>query len=124
MHTKKDIAEALIKFINNDLMGDIEDKHLKFSLCMAKKALRENPDILDEFLDSPIVSSVIKESDGGYEVEAFAKTLKNVLSEYDSYAIMIPKIPMFAPKDSIIKITAEDVDKLVSYMNQGTVVVA
>ena len=124
MHTKKEIADALIKFINNDLMGDIEDKHLKFSLCMAKKALRENPDILDDFLDSPIVSSVIKESDGGYEVDVFAKTLKNVLSEYDSYAIMIPKIPMFAPKDSIIKITAEDVDKLVSYMNQGAVVVA
>ena len=119
MHTKKEIAEALIKFINNDLMGDIEDKHLKFSLCMAKKSLRENPDLLDHFLESPMVASVVREQDGMYELETFAKTLKNVLNDYDSYSITIPKIPMFAPKESVIKITAEDVDKIISYMGDS-----
>ena len=119
MHTKKEIAEALIKFINNDLMGDIEDKHLKFSLCMAKKSLRENPDLLDHFLESPMVASVVKEQDGMYDLETFAKTLKNVLNDYDSYSITIPKIPMFAPKESVIKITAEDVDKIISYMGDS-----
>ena len=119
MHTKKEIADALIKFINNDLMGDIEDKHLKFSLCMAKKSLKENPDLLDHFLESPMVASVVKEQDGMYELETFAKTLKNVLNDYDSYSITIPKIPMFAPKESVIKITAEDVDKIISYMGDS-----
>ena len=116
MHTKKQIADALIKFITTDLIGDIEDMHLKFSLSMAKKALRENPDILDNFLESPIVASVIKETDGMYDVDMFAKTLRNVLNEYETYSIMIPKIPMFAPKDCIIKITAADVDKIMSYL--------
>ena len=83
MYTKKQIADALIKFINNDLMNDIDDKHLKFSLSMSKKALKENPSVLDHFMKSPLVSSVIKESDGMYDVDVFAKTLKNVLSEYD-----------------------------------------
>ena len=116
MYTKKQIADALVKFINADLMGDIEDKHLKFTLCMAKKALKENPDLLDGFLYSPIVSSVIKEEDEMYDVDMFAKTMRNVLSEYDSYAIMIPKIPMFAPKDSVIKITSADIDKILGYL--------
>ena len=116
MYSKKEIADAIIKFITADLMSEIDDKHLKFTLCMAKKALHENPDVLDEFLESPIVSSVIKESDGMYDVDIFARTMKNVLSEYDSYAIHIPKIPMFAPKDNVIKITASDVDKILSYL--------
>ena len=124
MYSKKQLADALIKFINTDLMNEIDDKHLKFSLCMAKKALRENPDILDHFLDSPIVSSVIRESEGEYDLEIFAKTLKNVLTEYDSYSIVIPKIPMFAPKDCVIKITASDVDKIMGYLIPDSATVA
>ena len=116
MYSKKELADAIVKFISNDLMSDIDDRHLKFSLCMAKKALHENPDLLDGFLDSPIVSSVIKEQEGMYDVDLFAKTMKNVLSEYDSYSIMIPKIPMFSPKDNILKITSADVDKILSYL--------
>ena len=124
MYSKKQIADALIKFINNDLMNDIDDKHLKFSLCMSKKALKENPSILDHFMTSPLVSSVIKETDGMYDVDMFAKTLKNVLSEYDSYSITVPKMPMIGPKDCVIKITAADVDKIVSYLNSEPVSVA
>ena len=124
MYTKKQIADALVKFINNDLMNDIDDKHLKFSMSMSKKALKENPSVLDHFMKSPLVSSVIKEEDGMYDVEMFAKTLRNVLSEYDSYSITVPKIPMFAPKDCVIKITAADVDKIISYLNMEPVSVA
>ena len=119
MYTKKELVDAVIKFINNDLMNDMdiqENKHLKFSLCMAKKTLRENPEVLDHFFASPLVANVVKEVDGEYDIDMFAKTLKNVLSEYDSYSIVIPKIPMFAPKENIIKITADDVDKIVSYL--------
>ena len=116
MYSKKEIADAIIKFINTDLMSEIDDKHLKFTLCMAKKALHENPDLLDGFLDSPIVASVIPEEEGMYDVDVFARTMKNVLSEYDSYTIHIPKIPMFAPKDTVIKITASDVDKILGYL--------
>lgn len=117
MVTKKELADGVIKFISNDLMGDIDDRHLKFTLCMAKKALHENPDILDAFLDSPIIANVIHEQDGEYNVDTFARTLKNVLSEYDSYPIHIPAIPMFS-KDSVIRITAEDVDKILGYLSK------
>ena len=124
MYTKKHIADALAKFIHNDLINDIDDRHLKFSLTMAKKALMENPDLLDHFLASPIVSSVVKEQDGMYDVDVFAKTLKNVLNEYESYSVIIPKIPVFAPKDSVLKITSADVDKIISYLVTDPVSVA
>lgn len=116
MYTKKEIADAVVKFIASDLMGDIDDRHLKFTLCMAKKALHENPDLMDVFLKSPIVATVVKEHDGEYDVDLFVKTLKNLLNEYESYSITVPHIPMFAPESYKIKITAADVDKIMSYL--------
>ena len=86
-----------------------------FSLCMAKKALRENPDLLDHFFDSPIVASVVKTEGDEYDLDILVKTIKGVLTD-DSYSIILPKILMFAPKDCIIKINAADIDKIISYI--------
>ena len=120
MFTKREIADSIVKFISNDLICDISNGQLKFALCIAKKALHENPDILDSFLESPIVANVIHEQNGEYDLELFTKTLKNVLAEYETYSIVIPAIPMFAPKENIIRITAVDIDKIMSYLNKDT----
>ena len=122
MYTKKQIADALIKFIQMDLIESGIDSHSKFSLCMAKKALRENPDLLDHFFDSPIVASVVKEEGESYDLDVLIKTIKGVFAD-DSYSIVLPKIPMFAPKDCIIKVDSADIDKIVSYIQPVSVAV-
>lgn len=116
MYTKKEIADAVVKFITNDLMADIDDKHLKFTLCMAKKALHDEPDLVDHFFESPLVASVVKSDGDEYDIDSLTRTMRNVLSGYDSYPIMIPRIPMFAPKDNIVRITAADIDKILGYL--------
>ena len=116
MYTKKEIADAVVKFITNDLMADIDDKHLKFTLCMAKKALYDEPDLVDHFFESPLVASVVKSDGDEYDIDSLTRTMRNVLSGYDSYPIMIPMIPMFAPKDNIVRITAADIDKILGYL--------
>ena len=118
MHSKKDIADAVVKFIGNDVMADIADRNSWFALCMAKKALSRNPDMIDEFLESPIVANVIKEQDGEYDVEPFARALKGVLAESGAYQIRIPEIPVFAPCKTVVSITAEDVDRVLAYLRQ------
>ena len=50
---------------------------------------------------------------GGLRNESVSN--KGVLTD-DSYSIILPKIPMFAPKDCIIKINAADIDKIISYI--------
>ena len=120
MYTKRQIADALGKFIQTDLIDSGIDSHSRFSLCMAKKALRENPDLLDHFFKSPIVASVVKESNDEYDLDMLIKTIKGVFAD-DSYSIVLPKIPMFAPKDCIIKIDSADIDKIVSYIQPVSV---
>ena len=43
--------------------------------------------------------------------------MKNILSEYQSFTVVIPKIPLFSPAEKAIRITAEDFDSLLEYIN-------
>lgn len=114
--TKKQIVNGLVKFIEEDLMADIGDRNTKFVLAMAKDSLKENPAFVDIFLQSPMVSSLIVEQDGEYDLTHFSSILESVLSEYQSLPVTIPKIPLFAPTEKTVKVTGEDIDKLMKYM--------
>lgn len=121
MASKKEIANGVAKFISNDILNDVGDKHLRFVLCMAKEALQNNPDVIDRFLGSPLVANVLKNEDDDYDVDSFARTLRNVLSAYDSFSISVPAVPVFAPKENSLKITASDIDRLLEYIHSEPV---
>ena len=119
MYTKRKLAEGIVKFMNNDLIPAVDNERLKFVLCVCKKALYENPAILDTFFDNPIVSGISKcEEEDCYDISVLAKAMKSVLSEYESYPVVIPNIPVFAPDKNVIRVTGEDIDKLMSYLEE------
>ena len=117
MVSKKTLVQGVIKFIENDLIPQIGDRNTKFVLSIAKDSLKEDYDMVDSFLHSPMISTLIKESDGMYDILQFSSILKSVLSDSQSFPITIPKIPLFSPNEKVLKITAEDVDKLMKYMS-------
>lgn len=116
MISKKQLINGVVKFIETELIPQIGDRNTKFVLSMAKDSLREDNDLADSFLHSPMVSTLVKEENGEYDVSHFSTILKNVLSEYQSFPVTIPKIPLFSPTEKVLKITAEDVDKLMKYI--------
>lgn len=120
MISKKQLINGVAKFIETELIPQIGDRNTKFVLSMAKDSLREDNDLADSFLQSPMVSTLVKEEDGEYDISQFSSILKNVLSEYQSFPVTIPKIPLFSPVEKVLKITAEDVDKLMKYIMPST----
>lgn len=116
MISKEKLVNGIARFIESDLIPQIGDRNTKFVLAMAKDSLKEDEDILDSFFDSPMVSSLVTEQDGMYDISHLSSILKNVLSEYQSFPVSIPKIPLFSPTEKVLKITAEDVDKLMKYI--------
>lgn len=119
MISKDQLINGVVKFIGADLIPQVGDRNTKFVLAMAKDSLKQDPDLADDFLHSPMVSSLIKEEDGMYDITHFSTILKSVLTEYQSFPVTIPKIPLFSPVEKVLKITAEDVDKLMSYVTVG-----
>lgn len=114
---KEQLINGVVKFIASDLIPQVGDRNTKFVLSMAKDSLKENSELADEFLDSPMISSLIKKVGNDYDITNFSSILKGVLTEYQSLPVTIPKIPLFSPVEKVIKITAEDVDKLMSYIS-------
>jgi hypothetical protein len=121
MITKDQLVNGVAKFIATELIPQVGDRNTKFVLAMAKDSLKENGDLAEDFLHSPMVSSLIKEEDGEYDVSHLFSILKSVLTEYNSFPVTIPKIPLFSPTEKVLKITAEDVDKLMKYIVPETV---
>lgn len=118
MVSKRKLVNAVVKFIDNDLIPYVGDRNTKFVLAMAKDSLKENNDLADAFLHSPMVSTLVKEEDGDYDISQLSMIMKNVLSEYDSLPITIPKIPLFSPVEKVLKITSDDIEKLLKYVTQ------
>lgn len=116
MTDKKIIANAVAKFISEDLINDVDDIQTKFTLCLAKESLIENPNIVKEFLETPLLSAVIYSENELYDLKDFSQMLKKVLDEYASYPITIPKIPLLMSDKKVIKINSADIDKILSYM--------
>lgn len=121
MVSKKNIAEAISKFIANDLVQGIDDNQLCFVLCIIKQSISENADILDSFFDNPMIESVIHEENGMYDIKDFTSMLKKVINEYGAYSVTIPKVPLLLPNEKIIKINSSDIDKIVNYLNEEDV---
>lgn len=114
--SKKQLVNGVIQFIGKELITQVGDRNMKFVLSMAKDSLKENPGLADSFLKSPMISSIVSEDDGMYDISPLSVILKNVLTEYESFPVTIPKIPLFSPTERTVKITADDIDKLMRYI--------
>lgn len=93
-------------------------------------ALKEMEDDVDEELDGArnywnkyLETNDVQFKEMAHDELKHASILikKHLVSADDSYSIVLPKIPMFAPKDCIIKIDSADIDKIVSYIQPFSV---
>lgn len=117
MVNKNQLTNGIVKFIETDLIPQIGDRNTKFVLAIAKDSLKENPELIDDFIHSPMISLLVTEEEEECDITCFLNILKKVLTEYQSFSITIPKIPLFSPNEKILKITSDDVDKILKYIN-------
>lgn len=117
MVTKKHIAESIVKYITNDLLPEIEDKHLRLVLTIAKHSMSENCNIINEFMNNPIISSIVKEVDGEYDIDMLITILKKTVDELGYYPIVIPKIPLLSSDEKILRFTSSDIERIVNYLS-------
>lgn len=113
--TKKQIIDGVAMFIENCLIPSVSDGQIILVLCMVKANLKKNSILVDSFLDNTMVSSVITESEGMYDISTFVKVMKDILEDND-FPIIIPSVPLISPQKSVMHLTEAQFDKLVSYI--------
>ncbi len=114
--TKKQIVDGVSAFIDNCLMPSTSDGQMKLVLTMAKDSLRKNHETIDKFLDNPMISSIITEDNGMYDISRFIQVMKETFDDNEYYPITIPSIPIVSPQERVLKISEPHFDKLVNYI--------
>lgn len=112
--TKKQITDGLVKFIDN-MIPQCKDKQTSLILLMSKDMLKKKSDMIDIFLDNPLVASAITEEDGMYNITYFVDSMRGILDDMD-HPVVLPSIPLLAPDEVKFNVTAGDFERLISYI--------
>ena len=116
--SKKQIAQSLVKFLEEYLNQTSMDKQTKLILYMAKDSIKNDINVLDSFLDNPLIKTVIMQDDDMYDVTPFITSMRNIISEYGMYSLFIPKVPLLTTEEKCVKLSSSDMDILIKMINE------
>ena len=118
MFTRNQIANGMVKFIENDMSTAAGNGTSKFIVSLAKNALKKNPAIIDEALKNPLIHAILPSSDGKYDI-SMTTMLKETMAEMGTLPLKLPKIPLLLPEGDEIRLNSTDIDKIASYINES-----
>lgn len=116
MVTKKKLLTAIIKFVKNEVIPHISEKPLKMVLSAALYAIDSKPDIIDPFLNNPIVAAILQGDDGEYDTTLIFGVLDSLVTEYGGIPVTIPQIKFITSTETTLTFYSGDVEKLKWYV--------
>lgn len=116
MVSKKQIANGVAQFIETSLIPSISDKQMKLVLSVAKSAMRKDSDMLDVFLETPLIVAVMPETEGMYDIKNLLDIIKRTVDDGEYFSITIPRIPLLMQDDKILRLTSSDIEDLMKIM--------
>lgn len=117
--SKQDIVKGITKYAKTEVIGKIPDKALKMIIATAVAALEINPDAIDAVLAHPLISTVICEEAGGYNLDQAFKVIEKTLTDYGEFPVKIPSIRFISPEEKELTFSLVDIRKLEEYIEEG-----
>ena len=112
MINKKQMANGVADFLGDSLIPSMSDRQMRTVLSLARTAVKKDCNLLDSFLCNPLISAVMPDEEGLYDVKGFIDVLKRSFDDDGYIAIVVPKIPFFMQDDKILRLTLDDIDDL------------
>lgn len=116
MATKKELLTAIIKFAKNEVITHISEKPLRMVLSAVLYTVDSKPDIIDPFLNNPVVAAVLQGENGEYDTSLLFGVLDNLTHEYGGIPITIPPIKFVTSSETTLTFYSGDIEKLKEYV--------
>lgn len=116
MATKKELLTAIIKFAKNEVITHISEKPLRMVLSAVLYTVDSKPDIIDPFLNNPVVAAVLQSENGEYDTSLLFGVLDNLTHEYGGIPITIPPIKFVTSSETTLTFYSGDIEKLKEYV--------
>lgn len=118
MVNKQQITDGIIKFIESDMIPEIEDKNLQILLNLATGLIKTNDKLIDGILQNQIITMFFpySESEKTWDIDNGFTNLQDTLKKYGSLKVIIPNIPFINPEVKELRFNANDITKLKKYI--------
>ena len=117
--TKSEIINGVVKFAKNEVIDKIPDKALKMIIATGVSVIEINPEVADNFFNNPMVSTILKEEDGKYNLDKTFEIVEKTLTDYGDFPVKIPPIKFLSPNEKELTFSLVDVSKLKEYISRG-----
>lgn len=117
--TKSEIINGVVKFAKNEVIDKIPDKALKMIIATGVSVIEINPEVADNFFNNPMVSTILKEEDGKYNLDKIFEIIEKTLTDYGDFPVKIPPIKFLSPNEKELTFSLVDVSKLKEYISRG-----
>ena len=117
--TKNQIINGMVAYAKSEIINKITDKPLKMIVATFISAVEVNPSIMDGFFNNEIVSKLLSETDGVYDIDPAFEIAEKTMNEYGTFPITIPAIKFVSPSDKELSFETADIKKLKNYITGG-----
>lgn len=114
--TKQQMLNGAARYIRNEVIPHIPDKGVRVVLEMLATTGELQPAVFGKYLDTPLVSAILQEKDGFYDLDIAEATLTKSMEAIGGLELTVPAIPLISPHEKTMTFTANDVRTLKRYM--------
>lgn len=117
--SKQQIIKGVTEYAKKELIDKIDDKSLKRVIGLSISVLTVKPQIVNEYLENGVVSSLISTENGKIDLDLIFSVLIENVREYGAFEFVIPSIPLLSKYEFTLKFTDNDIKKLKTYIEGG-----
>lgn len=112
--TRSQIVNGITAFVSEEILPKMgEDRALKIVLSVFINAIKANGKIVDKWMDSDILRTLIDDDgSGSYDIERLMDWIKESVQEYGAFPVSIPPIPLISPREITLRLGPSDIDAI------------
>ena len=112
--SKAQIVHGITDYIQCEILPKMaDDKAVQIITSIAVNAALANNKLVDAALNNEMVRAILEDDGSGmYEIGGIADAMRAAISQYGSFPVRVPAIPLVSPHEITLKLDAADVDAM------------
>ena len=114
--SRQQIASGFTKYVKLEVLPKIPDKTFAMIMATGIAMIDNKPELIDGILKNDMVSALLSENNGMYQVDTLKNALVETVNQYGELKIKIPGIKFISPEEKEFSFSAQDIGRMYEYM--------
>ena len=116
VETFKNAMSGVMLYVKVEVLPKISDKAFAMVMATGIAMIDNKPELIGDILKNDMVSALLSEKNGLYQVDALKNALVETVNQYGELKIKIPGIKFLSPEEKELTFSAQDINVIYDYM--------